>query len=165
MVKTVTRRSFILGSILCATTLLAKDDGSRSLWLTHRDEEKSIIYHTNGDYIIDGYYQVSHFMRDRNEDAMTWIDYRLLDVLYSVQKHYQRPIEIKSGYRTPITNSKTLHSSKTSLHQYGKACDIAIDGIDNYELGIIARSYGANGVGIYKNYIHLDTGNVRHWFG
>jgi hypothetical protein len=54
-------------------------------------------------------------------------------VLQPVRDHYGKSVRINSGYRSPEVNSK-VGGSKTSDHCLGKAADIEIDGVTNYDL-------------------------------
>ena len=54
-------------------------------------------------------------------------------VLEPVRAHYQRPIVISSGYRSPVLNS-AIGGSATSQHCKGQAADFEVPGISNVEL-------------------------------
>ena len=75
-----------------------------------------------------------------------------------------------SGYRSPGTNA-TLRSTreggvaKHSLHMDGKAIDVRLPGVPLADLRDAARSLRGGGVGFYprEQFVHIDTGRVRHW--
>lgn len=74
------------------------------------------------------------------------------------------PIIINSGYRCTIHN-KNVGGATGSLHMRGKAADIRVNG-DMAELGKLAdRIFSNGGVGLYRNFVHVDTGTSRRWFG
>lgn len=54
-------------------------------------------------------------------------------VLQPIRNHYNKPVIITSGYRSPKLN-QLVKGSNTSDHCYGKAADIHIQNIDNFEL-------------------------------
>ena len=81
------------------------------------------------------------------------------------------PITINSGYRSPTYNKKVGGATK-SQHLLGKACDITIKdmrAIDVYKLVINLINDGKlviGGVGMYKNFTHLDIRKKRaRWAG
>ena len=51
-------------------------------------------------------------------------------ILEPVRKHFGRPVQINSSYRSPLVN-KAVGGSKTSQHVNGQAIDFEIPGIDN----------------------------------
>jgi uncharacterized protein YcbK (DUF882 family) len=63
-----------------------------------------------------------------------------------------------------------LHRSSSgvaehSQHLLGKAIDVRLTGYSTERLGTYARSLARGGVGFYatSDFIHVDTGPVRHW--
>lgn len=62
-----------------------------------------------------------------------------------------RAIEIVSGYRT--------RARAGSRHRSGDALDVRIEGVDNEQLSIFARTLEATGVGYYPNstFVHIDV--------
>lgn len=51
-------------------------------------------------------------------------------ILEPVRKHFGKPVQINSSYRSPLVN-KAVGGSKTSQHVNGQAIDFEIPGIDN----------------------------------
>lgn len=75
-----------------------------------------------------------------------------------------RPILVSSGYRCEKHN-KNVGGAKNSYHMKGKACDIRVNG-NMAELQKMAdRIFSNGGVGIYKTFVHVDTGPKRRWRG
>lgn len=73
-----------------------------------------------------------------------------------------RPIFVNSGYRCPKHN-KSVGGAEKSLHMQGKAADIRVS-LDMAELGKMSdRIFKVGGMGIYKTFIHVDTGPTRRW--
>jgi len=77
--------------------------------------------------------------------------------------------EVISGYRSPATNAylRRMGSgvAKDSLHTKGRAIDVRLNGVALSDLHRAALQLRAGGVGYYQasNFVHLDTGRVRHW--
>ncbi|MAY20327.1 MAG: hypothetical protein CL955_06885 [Erythrobacteraceae bacterium] len=54
-------------------------------------------------------------------------------VLEPVREHFDRPVRISSGYRSPALN-RAIGGSRTSQHCKGEAADFEIAGISNIEV-------------------------------
>ena len=98
------------------------------------------------------------------------MDPRLYDWMASLKKRLDGgEFGIISGYRSPKTNAMLRGNSngvaKKSFHMQGKAIDVRLPGHDLAKLRKVALSLKAGGVGYYpkSNFLHLDTGRVRHW--
>ena len=77
-------------------------------------------------------------------------------------------IEIVSGWRSPEYNKKLREkgrlAAKASLHQYGMAADIRIDGISSERIWNYVKELGFGGAGYYhSDIIHVDVGPARSW--
>ena len=93
------------------------------------------------------------------------IDSELLQKLQQLRDLIGKPIMVNSGYRTPEYN-KRVGGAKNSYHMQGKAVDIKINGLGPKEIAKKAEKIGFNGVGIYKNFVHLDIRPVKtKWYG
>ncbi|HHO59512.1 MAG TPA: DUF882 domain-containing protein, partial [Thiotrichales bacterium] len=99
------------------------------------------------------------------------MDTDLLDLLVTLNHKLggKQPFQIISGYRSPKTNA-ALHRKSNgvavrSLHMQGKAIDIRLPGCKLAELRRAALNCRRGGVGYYpkSNFVHVDTGRVRHW--
>ena len=85
----------------------------------------------------------------------------LLQVLKTIEKHYDKPIIVTSGLRDLKVNR-----AKQSLHTRCEAADIQIAGVSKWELADYLRSMpGRGGVGTYchTNSVHIDVGPERDW--
>ena len=152
---------------------LVHKDRTIELINTHTEESLSIQYMKNGKYDHDEIKKFSYFMRDFRTGDMIMVDPKLLNILYAlkVELDTDKPFYVLSGYRSKKTNEylrkKTRGVAKNSLHTRGKAIDITLPNKSVKHIAKTARSLKLGGVGQYNrsNFVHLDTGRVRHWYG
>lgn len=77
-------------------------------------------------------------------------------------------ITVASGYRSPTYNTKLRANgklaAKASLHQYGMASDIRIDGVSSEQVWNHIKDLGFGGAGFYHGgLVHVDVGPARSW--
>ena len=58
-----------------------------------------------------------------------------INILQKIRNHYERPVRVTSGYRSPEL-CVAIGSSIKSQHAKGEAADFEITGIDNFDLAI-----------------------------
>ena len=58
-----------------------------------------------------------------------------INILQKIRNHYERPVRVTSGYRSPEL-CVSIGSSVKSQHAKGEAADFEITGIDNFDLAI-----------------------------
>ncbi|ELZ8933094.1 DUF882 domain-containing protein [Cronobacter dublinensis] len=122
-------------------------------------------------YIQDELAKLNHFFRDYRANKVKAMDPRLFDQLYRLQGLLgtHKPVQLISGYRSIDTNaelrSKSRGVAKHSYHTKGQAMDFHIEGISLSNIRKAALSLRAGGVGYYpsSNFVHIDTGPLRHW--
>jgi len=122
-------------------------------------------------YIQDELSRLNHFFRDYRANKIKTIDPKLFDQIYRLQvlMGTQRPVQLISGYRSLNTNNELRSHSrgvaKKSYHTKGQAMDFHIEGLSLSNVRKAALSLKAGGVGYYpsSNFVHIDTGPVRHW--
>ena len=176
----LSRRRFLQLSAGAAAGLLIapahaglKPQGQRVLSLhnLHTGEKLTRTYWADGQYLAEPLAEINHLLRDFRTGETHPMDPHLMDVLHRLQHKVgsRQPFQIISGYRSPKTNAM-LHTAsngvaKKSLHMQGKAIDIRLPGQDLAQLRMAALSLKAGGVGYYpkSNFVHVDTGRVRHW--
>ncbi|MFC0141766.1 DUF882 domain-containing protein [Erwinia mallotivora] len=115
--------------------------------------------------------RLNHFFRDYRANQTRNIDPHLFDQLYRLQAllDTRKPVQLISGYRSLATNNlmreRTRGVAKHSYHTLGQAMDFHIEGISLSNVRKAALSMKAGGVGYYpsSNFVHIDTGPVRHW--
>lgn len=58
-----------------------------------------------------------------------------INILQKIRNHYERPVRVTSGYRSPEL-CEAIGSSAKSQHAKGEAADFEISGVDNFDLAI-----------------------------
>ncbi|WP_306258108.1 DUF882 domain-containing protein [Pararhizobium sp. IMCC21322] len=151
----------------------AAEERRLKFYFTHTKERIDIVYKRNGRYVPSALKKINRFLRDWRQNKSTKMDPRLLDLLWSVyvQMDTREPIHVVSAYRNPKTNtmlrSRSRGVAKNSQHTLGKAMDFFIPGVKLAELRAAGLRMEVGGVGYYPRsgspFVHMDTGNVRHW--
>src|SRR5271156_5219827 len=137
----------------------------------HTGESLNTVYSENGRYIPGALDQINYILRDFRANEIKVIDPRLLDLLYTLngRLYTQEPFEIISGYRSPATNAMLAARSegvaRHSMHIEGRAADINVPDRQLSILQRVALALQFGGVGYYpqSDFVHVDTGRVRHW--
>lgn len=117
--------------------------------------------------------RLNHFFRDYRANKIREIDPHLFEHLYRLQVMLEtnKPVQLISGFRSVATNNRlrgrSAHSgvAKHSYHTLGQAMDFHIEGIALSNVRKAALKLSMGGVGYYpkSNFVHIDTGPVRHW--
>ena len=156
-------------------SLAALERPSRSLSFSnlHTGEKLRVEYWERGRYLPDALEGINRVLRDFRTGEIHSISPRLLDLLSMLHTRLEtdRPFQVISGYRSPITNA-ALHAnsagvSSHSLHMDGMAIDIKLSDRKLSDLYNAALELGGGGVGYYpkSDFVHLDVGRVRRWQG
>ena len=177
--RRLSRRSVLqFGAVGAASLLIAPQtvfaaDKPRSISFDnlHTGETLKTTYWADGGYVRDALKEIDWVLRDFRTGDIKAIDPGLLDILNALHKQLDStaPYGIISGYRSPATNAM-LHENSNgvatkSLHMRGMAIDVRLGDRALKDLHKAALSLKAGGVGYYprSNFVHLDTGRVRHW--
>ncbi len=149
------------------------EDRALKLYNLHTHERAIIIYKRNGVYDRNGLNKLNEFLRDWRQNKVIKMDPHLLDLVWEV---YQKSgshdyIQVVCGYRSPPTNAMLRRRSKGvaqhSQHMLGKAMDFFIPDVSLAKVRAIGLRMAIGGVGFYPTsgspFVHMDTGNVRHW--
>ena len=146
-------------------------DRTLSFYNLHTGESLTASYWADGQYQNSELTAINHILRDFRTGEIHPIDKRLLDLLH--QLHHKtdskQAFQVISGYRSPKTNAalrKHSHGvARHSQHMLGKAIDIRLPDCHLATLRKTAMQCRAGGVGYYpaSNFVHVDTGRVRHW--
>jgi len=104
------------------------------------------------------------------DDPLAEISLRLIEFLDFLEDHFKpgARIEIHSGFRSPEYNTRLREkgalAATASLHQYGMAADIKIQGVDSARVWRYVRKLGFGGAGYYhSDMVHVDVGPARSW--
>jgi uncharacterized protein YcbK (DUF882 family) len=174
------RRKFLRncsGALILSSGLLPFEIASAStrreisMLNTHTSERVKLCYFRDGKFVSEACRRLNHLLRDFRSGDVHPIDPRLYDLVHAIQTEvgHRGQVEIISGYRSPATNAKLRSASngvaKRSLHMEGQALDIRLTGVDTTKVRDAALALRAGGVGYYQksDFVHVDTGRVRHW--
>ncbi|HET7717316.1 MAG TPA: DUF882 domain-containing protein [Bauldia sp.] len=168
----MTAAAVIIGATAFATGANAEDRALK-LYNAHTKESATIVYKRNGRFDSDGLAKLNRFLRDWRQNKPTKMDPKLFDILWEVYRKSgaTQPITVICGYRAPETNAMLRRRSngvaQNSLHVKGQAIDFYIPGVSLAKLRALGLQAQAGGVGYYPGsgspFVHMDTGNVRHW--
>lgn len=90
------------------------------------------------------------------------VDSELLKLLTRIREHFDVPVHINSGARcwehhvaiyAKLGKEPTAHSQ----HLFGRAADIVVDGVPADLVRELAHNIGAQGVGGYDDFTHIDS--------
>ena len=142
---------------------------------THSNEDLTITFKRDGRYDEAALKQLNHYLRDWRTQDETVMDRHLFDILWEVYRDVdgKQPIQIISSYRSPATNSmlrrRSAHTgvARHSQHMLGHAMDFYIPSVPLEQIRYAGLRLQRGGVGFYPTsgspFVHLDTGNIRHW--
>lgn len=86
------------------------------------------------------------------------VDEKLVTWLQQIRDHFGKAVTINSGYRCEKHNaSPQVGGAKGSRHVKGMAADFRVQGITPQEVAKYAESIGILGIGLYDNFVHIDT--------
>lgn len=95
-------------------------------------------------------------------------DIELLKILEKVRVHFGKPVHVHCVNRCPDHNA-SVGSKDTSQHIRGTAADFHINGVEPREISEYIDDIMVNsgGIGIYKNFVHLDIrkDKMARWIG
>ena len=170
------RMGFCVGAglLVPGSSLARMHAPSRNVLLlqhTHTGERLRVRYHRSGCFGKQSMERINFFLRDFRTGEVHPIDPDLLDILCGINDVYggSSLFEIISGYRSPKTNAalraRSSSVARRSLHMKGKAVDIRLRGVQTSCLRDCALAMRRGGVGYYpaSDFVHVDTGRVRHW--
>ncbi len=164
----------IIALALGCTSIQAREkDRTLKLHFTHTGERGVFTYKRNGKYDAAVLKKLNHIMRDWRRNEPTKMDPKLFDVVWQVYQDVggKDYIHIVSGYRSVKTNDMLRRrgrgAAKQSRHTRGQAMDFFIPGVSVSKIRKAGLRLQRGGVGYYPKsgspFVHLDTGNVRHW--
>ena len=175
------RRSFLKKSVAVASALsmpalaraavAAPHERILRFHNTHTGESLKSVFWAEGEFIPEALQDINKLLRDFRSNTIAQIDPALLLLVDKVSSQFgsNNVVHIISGYRSPETNRKLAEASggvaKHSLHVEGKAMDLRLPGVDLKQVHKAAMTLKSGGVGYYQDsqFVHMDTGRVRHW--
>ena len=98
--------------------------------------------------------------KDKTEDLLVATE--LIETLEKIRNHFNEPVIINSGYRTPSWNSK-VNGTSNSYHCKGMAADIVVKEHSSREVAKYADSIMEQGGVIrYTNFVHIDVREKKY---
>ena len=107
---------------------------------------------------ISEHFKVKEFAQKDFRCDKVIVDTELIDVLEDIRTHFNKPVIVTSGYRTPELNAK-IGVVKNSQHTKGTAADIKVSGIPAREVQkYLKHKYPDKyGIGSYSTFTHIDV--------
>ncbi|MGE0233283.1 MAG: DUF882 domain-containing protein [Flavobacteriaceae bacterium] len=149
------------------------EDRTISFKQVHTGETLTVTYKRNGRYDAAAMAKINYILRDWRRNESTRMDPRLIDTLWEAHKlsGSREPINVLSGYRSPVTNamlrSRSNGVAKQSQHMLGKATDFFLPDVPLSKLRAVGMKMEHGGVGYYPTsgspFVHLDVASVRAW--
>lgn len=121
--------------------------------LASKEDLSVDIFNDDGSYDNDALKELDHALRCKRTESEKSIDPRLYVMLSHVYDHFQKPLELVSGYRN--------QRRETSFHFRGSASDIRIEGVQPKKIREFAATLdsGGMGIGLYPraHFVHIDV--------
>ena len=165
--------AFAIAAPLQGALAALPQTGKRTLGFvnTHTNEKILATYWQDGVYDKGALKDINFVLRDHRTDEVARMDPQLLDLLVELHRRTgsRKAYQIISAYRSPKTNAMLAANSggvaKRSMHMDAKAVDIRLYDVGLKDLRDTALGMKSGGVGYYakSDFVHVDTGRVRHW--
>lgn len=167
--------SVAAGWSLGTPTIAGGETRTISLYQVHTKESLTITYMVKGRYVPSAMKKINYLLRDWRRNEVITIDPKTIDLIWELHADLgsRAPISIVSGYRSPRTNAFLKKIGRNvagkSKHMVGKAIDIYFPDVPSKKIRNSALVRKIGGVGYYRSsggptgFVHLDSGNVRHW--
>jgi uncharacterized protein YcbK (DUF882 family) len=149
------------------------EDRTISMFNIHTKETIKIVYKRDGKFVPEALQTINHFMRDWRLNQEIKMDPGLVDLIWELHHELgsKEPVHLICGYRSSGTNEMLRHTSggqaRNSRHITGQAADILMPDVPLKQVRYSALMHERGGVGYYPAsglpFVHVDTGNVRHW--
>lgn len=116
----------------------------------------------DGDKYLAKNFKVKEFKCKDGSDKIL-IDHYLVYFLQLIRNHFNKAVNINSGYRTDSYNKK-VGGATHSQHLQGAAADIHINGVTPLQIAQFAEFINMKGIGLYTTFTHVDTrSNKSFW--
>ncbi len=156
-------------------TIAGGETRTLSLYHVHTKESITVTYMVKGRYVPSAMKKINYLMRDWRRKETITIDPKTVDLMWELHADLgsRAPIHIICGYRSPKTNAflKRVgrNVAKKSQHMVGRAIDLYFPDVASKKIRNSALVRKVGGVGYYRSsggptgFVHIDSGNVRHW--
>jgi len=156
-------------------TIAGGETRTLSLYHVHTKESITVTYMVKGRYVPSAMKKINYLMRDWRRKETITIDPKTVDLMWEMHADLgsRAPIHIICGYRSPKTNAflKRVgrNVAKKSQHMVGRAIDLYFPDVASKKIRNSALVRKVGGVGYYRSsggptgFVHIDSGNVRHW--
>lgn len=107
---------------------------------------------------ISKHFKVREFAQKDFQCDKVIVDRELINVLEDIRTHFNKPVNVTSGYRTPEYNTK-IGGVKNSQHTKGTAADIKVSEIPARKVQKYLKDKYPNkyGIGSYLTFTHIDV--------
>ena len=148
------------------------EDRTISMFNIHTKETINVTFKRNGKFVPEALQALNHFMRDWRRNQEIKMDPALIDLIYEMHTELgsKEPVHLICGYRSGATNEMLRRTSggqaRNSRHLTGQAADIVFPDVPLKQVRYSGLMHERGGVGYYPSgysFVHVDTGNVRHW--
>lgn len=177
-------RTQVLAAIVSAVVVVAvlgaerltaafSDTRTISFYHIHTQETLTVTYKKDGRFVPEALEKINWIMRDWRRNQQTTMDPNTIDILWEMHTELgsKEPINIICGYRSRETNEMLRRTvggqASESQHITGKAVDVTFPDVPLKQIRYAALIRERGGVGYYPTsgipFVHVDTGNVRHW--
>lgn len=156
-------------------TVAGGETRTLSLYHVHTKESITVTYMVKGRYVPSAMKKINYLMRDWRRKETITMDPKTVDLMWELHADLgsRAPIHIICGYRSPKTNAflKRVgrNVAKKSQHMIGRAIDLYFPDVASKKIRNSALVRKVGGVGYYRSsggptgFVHIDSGNVRHW--
>ncbi len=135
----------------------------------HTNESLEITYFSQGSYDTAALEKINYLLRCHYTNEVHPMDTGVLDLLCDVKERLgsSGPVEVISAYRSQeyndILRAQSRSVARNSFHLQGLAIDFKVSGVHQKSVAHVAKSFFAGGVGMYRDFVHIDVGPVRYW--
>lgn len=127
-----------------------------------------VVYWIEGEYITDALFELNYIFRDLDSNLVTKVDTRLIDILAATARLLQsnEPFSVSRAFvaypKTVERGSKPETTTLANFHNQGRAVDILqMRSRSLRQMQRAAASCQAGGVGLYADYLHIDSGRLK----
>ena len=119
-----------------------------------------------------GQRKINQFCRDWRENEIINYDLQVIQIFLNVCSELVHDgdeliVHVTSAYRSKQTNDylrkKNSGVAANSYHIQGKALDFSFPDKDKFITERALRKHAIGGLGIYRNFYHIDSGPKRRW--